>query len=242
MEMERACDDERRAAPEPETALHCDAETILDAVRQARRLASEAGAAFYGIFADDASQPSICIDSEFPKVSANSRRICAADQPWLRRQARPLEPVWWHDESRPPNNGAAGRFALARNIAALTPSLPGVALPVYCRTGSGFVVFAGHSLKLDDKTLCDLHLRCFPLFDAARTAVELRPGSVDSLSGREVQCLQLTADGRTSEEIAALLGLSVHTVNRYLAASTQKLNAVSRVHAVAKAIRMSLVE
>ncbi|WP_157016410.1 helix-turn-helix transcriptional regulator [Mesorhizobium xinjiangense] len=223
------------------TSLH-DVEAIVEAVRLARTLASQAGAAFYGVFADHASQPVICIDSEFPKVSATSRRICTADDAWPRRQARPLDPVWWHGEAGNRTDAGSRRFILARAIAALTPNLPGIALPVYCRSGSGFVVFAGHGLTLDDAALCELHRRCFPLFAAARSVAQAHVNGFDALSSREVQCLQLTADGRTSEEIAAQLGLSVHTVNRYLAASTQKLNAVSRVHAVAKAMRMSIVE
>jgi DNA-binding CsgD family transcriptional regulator len=62
------------------------------------------------------------------------------------------------------------------------------------------------------------------------------------MSRRELECLSLTADGQTSEEIAARLGLSVHTANQYLTNSTQKLNAVNRMHAVAKALRMGLID
>ena len=43
-------------------------------------------------------------------------------------------------------------------------------------------------------------------------------------------------------EIAKRLGLSVHTANQYLANTTQKLNAVNRVHAVAKALRKGLID
>ncbi|TGU67737.1 helix-turn-helix transcriptional regulator, partial [Mesorhizobium sp. M1C.F.Ca.ET.144.01.1.1] len=59
---------------------------------------------------------------------------------------------------------------------------------------------------------------------------------------RELECLKLTANGNTSEEIAKLLKLSVHTANQYLTQSTQKLNAVNRNQAVAKALRLGLIE
>jgi FixJ family two-component response regulator len=50
------------------------------------------------------------------------------------------------------------------------------------------------------------------------------------------------ASARTfGEDIAAALGLSVHTTNQYLAATTHKLNAMSRTHAVAKALRLGLI-
>ena len=63
-----------------------------------------------------------------------------------------------------------------------------------------------------------------------------------AISKRELECLSLTANGLTSEEIAAELGLSVHTANQYLTNTAQKLNAVNRMHAVAKALRLGLID
>jgi len=62
------------------------------------------------------------------------------------------------------------------------------------------------------------------------------------LSARERECLQWTASGKTSQEIATILELSEHTVNHYLSAACQKLGAVNRAHAVAKAIRSGLLD
>jgi DNA-binding CsgD family transcriptional regulator len=75
--------------------------------------------------------------------------------------------------------------------------------------------------------------------------IALRVKDEDShpkLSRRELECLRLTAEGQTSEEIAAGLNLSVHTANTYLGNATQKLNAVNRMHAVAKALRLGLID
>lgn len=63
-----------------------------------------------------------------------------------------------------------------------------------------------------------------------------------ALSARERECLQWTAGGKTSQEIAIILGLSEHTVNHYLSAACQKLGAANRAHAVAKAMRSGLLE
>ena len=88
-----------------------------------------------------------------------------------------------------------------------------------------------------------IHARAHALFDAlpeaqpARTAPDL-----PAVSPRELQCLRLTADGLTSDDIARRLGLSVHTANQYLANVAEKLNAANRVHAVAKALREGLIE
>ena len=62
-----------------------------------------------------------------------------------------------------------------------------------------------------------------------------------SLSGRERECLSWTAEGKTSVEIATILGLSEHTINNYLASACRRLNAVTRAHAVAKAMRCRIV-
>ena len=62
-----------------------------------------------------------------------------------------------------------------------------------------------------------------------------------ALAPREIDCLRWSAAGKTSGEIAAILGVSENTVNSYLAAAAQKLNAVNRVQTVAQAIRLGLL-
>lgn len=61
------------------------------------------------------------------------------------------------------------------------------------------------------------------------------------LTERELQCLDWSAKGKTSADIAIILSLSVLTVNNYLASATGKLNATSRTHAVAEAVRRRLI-
>lgn len=62
-----------------------------------------------------------------------------------------------------------------------------------------------------------------------------------TLSKKELECLRWAADGKTSSEIAIITGLSEHTVNHYLIFACNKLNAVNRAHAVAKAIRAGII-
>ena len=63
----------------------------------------------------------------------------------------------------------------------------------------------------------------------------------ETLSDREIGCLQMAGDGYISEEIAEKLGLSVHTVNAYLGTATTKLDSVNRIQAIAKAIRLGYI-
>lgn len=64
----------------------------------------------------------------------------------------------------------------------------------------------------------------------------------EQLSDREIDCLNWTSAGKTSSEIAGILGLSEHTVNHYLNRAAKKLDTVNRTQAVAKALRVGLIK
>lgn len=61
------------------------------------------------------------------------------------------------------------------------------------------------------------------------------------LSPREVEVLRWMADGKTSEEIALLLRISVHTVNFHVKNVKAKLQAANKTAAVASAIGLGLL-
>ena len=128
-------------------------------------------------------------------------------------------------------------------MAPLAPGTSGIAFPVHADRGQcGLVVFLGSEIALPQDTLYEIHARCFSLFAAVARIRPADAGRMRAISKRELECLKLTANGNTSEEIARLLKLSVHTANQYLTQSTQKLNAVNRNQAVAKALRLGLIE
>jgi DNA-binding CsgD family transcriptional regulator len=119
----------------------------------------------------------------------------------------------------------------------------GIVFPVRSDAGRGALfVFTGPRLRLDDEAMVDLHGECFAMLAPVGQRRAGERTASPSVSKRELQCLKLTANGLTSEDIAGRLGLSVHTANQYLTNSTQKLNAVNRIHAVAKALRMGLID
>lgn len=64
----------------------------------------------------------------------------------------------------------------------------------------------------------------------------------DTLTDREIDCLNWTAAGKTSAEIAEILSLSEHTINHHLNRATKKLDTVNRTQAVAKALRAGLIK
>jgi DNA-binding response OmpR family regulator len=73
----------------------------------------------------------------------------------------------------------------------------------------------------------------------ARTAVW--PRSVD-LTEREAETLTWAARGKTSSEIATILGLTKRTVDFHIDNARIKLNASSRMHAAVKAAAGQLIE
>lgn len=62
------------------------------------------------------------------------------------------------------------------------------------------------------------------------------------LSPRECECLSWVALGKTSPEIAVILERSVETVRLHIKNAMLKLDASTRTHAVAKAVRLGVLE
>lgn len=63
----------------------------------------------------------------------------------------------------------------------------------------------------------------------------------DPLSARERECLLWVSEGKTTEEVSVILGVSANTVNRYILHATQKLSAANRTMAIAVAIRNGMI-
>jgi DNA-binding NarL/FixJ family response regulator len=62
-----------------------------------------------------------------------------------------------------------------------------------------------------------------------------------SLTQRELDVLQLLAEGATNSEISARLFISPKTTKNHLAAIFQKLDVTNRTHALVRAVVMGLV-
>ena len=222
--------------------------TIADAVRRCRWIAVDLNASGFGLFfaGPSAERPFLvpCFDSEYPGISADTKLIAGEDGTGIVRHARASTvPCWWSDEAVCASSIAFESLGWCAKIQPLAAGTSGIAFPVQADRGQcGLVIFLGSEIALAPDGLFEIHARCFSLFEAV---ARMRPGEsakFPSISKRELECLKLTANGYTSEEIAQLLKLSVHTANQYLTNTAQKLNAVNRMHAVAKALRMGLIE
>jgi DNA-binding CsgD family transcriptional regulator len=63
----------------------------------------------------------------------------------------------------------------------------------------------------------------------------------DPLSDRERECLYWASEGKTTDEVAVILGVSANTVNSYITHAMQKFSASNRAMAVATAVRNGIL-
>lgn len=67
------------------------------------------------------------------------------------------------------------------------------------------------------------------------------PGSAQNLTRREVEVLQLLAEGCSTKQLADTLGLSLNTVRNHVQSAISRLGAHSKLEAVSIAIRQGLI-
>ncbi|MEW7007086.1 MULTISPECIES: helix-turn-helix transcriptional regulator [unclassified Lentilitoribacter] len=84
------------------------------------------------------------------------------------------------------------------------------------------------------------------VFAAAYHVVEFETHSTASqhyndLTEREMECLSWISKGKTSDEIALIIGISRNTVNNYITSIMNKTATKSRAEAVAEAVRSELI-
>lgn len=83
--------------------------------------------------------------------------------------------------------------------------------------------------------------------DALLSAAPAPPGDLDdapaveSLTSREVEVLELVAEGLSNKAVAVRLGISDQTVKFHLTSISGKLGALNRTDAVRRAVRRGLI-
>lgn len=111
------------------------------------------------------------------------------------------------------------------------------------RCNHGVLVYYGQRQAPNLTELAKINLVTSVVFDRLGAQPNIHAPEMNfRLGDRELQILSWASAGKTSAEIAVILDLSEHTVNQYIASCIQKLDATNRVHAVARAIRLGLIE
>jgi DNA-binding NarL/FixJ family response regulator len=82
------------------------------------------------------------------------------------------------------------------------------------------------------------------MLQQVQAAQDAEPADADEesvISKREVEVLQLIAEGCSTPEVAEQLYISVKTVKNHLASIYQKLDSRDRTQAVVRAVRMGII-
>ncbi|EJZ22541.1 LuxR C-terminal-related transcriptional regulator [Rhizobium sp. Pop5] len=114
-------------------------------------------------------------------------------------------------------------------------------IPLFTPEGRRYcLVLSGERQEPDQSEIADILLDAMRIFDKLYEEILTQEMS-GRLTQREAEIVKWTSEGKTSAEIAIILGLSEHTVNSHITAAARKLDAVNRVHMVAIALRNGLV-
>lgn len=157
---------------------------------------------------------------------------------------REILPIRWSDLILEPGSAAEAMMLDAAEYGLRD----GVTMPVHSPQGELGIL----SLSLDapperaraitETALPIIQLLATHLHQAVRRLGSLSQEVDSNLTMRERECLTWAADGKTSNEIAQLLGISDNTVNFHLNNAMQKLDVVSRQHAIGKASFQRLIQ
>jgi DNA-binding CsgD family transcriptional regulator len=99
------------------------------------------------------------------------------------------------------------------------------------------VVAGGAELALSIKALLSVTHFVAEAFRRLFALDYLRPERPGELSGRERRVLELSAMGKTANEIAGILTISQRTVHAHLQNASEKLDAENKTHTVVEALR-----
>jgi LuxR family quorum sensing-dependent transcriptional regulator len=166
---------------------------------------------------------------------------------WCRRQTAPFE---WSEA--PFDACALPRAAEVLDVAATFGMRQGLCVPVgYTNGVQSCVTFAGEQPDLTPKTKRAVHFISLYAHGRALALADPAPHpdpdrAIDPagplLTDRERETLAWTARGKSSWEIAMILGVSERTVNWYIGNASRKLGAVNRTQAVVRAIRAGQIK
>lgn len=114
-------------------------------------------------------------------------------------------------------------------------------LPITCGEQKFILLFLfrlnssyGQERIRDAALACSYHISEYVLAKETET-------SQADLTEREMECLAWIAKGKTSDEIALIIGISRNTVNNYITSIMNKTATKSRAEAVAEAVRGQLI-
>lgn len=158
-----------------------------------------------------------------------------ADDPVVAEARRRLTPFTWSDLERGGrlSRDAEAIFALGRSYG----WADGLAVPIHGPAGyEGIVSMAAFSpVALNAREYALLRATALAVHDRCREAEGFGKQSqpLVQLTGRELECMQWIAAGKSEKQVAGLLGISQPTVHFHIEQAKKKLKIRNRTEAIA---------
>lgn len=178
----------------------------------------------------------------FPNEWANryNRKGYVFRDPIVHRLHYDKMPFSWSDAYR--SCSRAGDVALIQGEASEFGLRHGYVIPISMIDGALTAVsFGGSSIHCSAADLSVLNFAASYAVGSCLHHAESRRRQRHQLTAREYDCLLWAGEGKTDWEISVILGISRSTVLKHILAAREKLGAVNKAHAIAKAIRTKLM-
>ena len=118
----------------------------------------------------------------------------------------------------------------------------GLLVPIHTKNRYAGLVSISAKDPFDDQAIRALTLMSLVVHN--QLSALLRPDTTEcyDFTSREIECLKWVAAGKSDAAIATVLELSPKTVNYHIEGAKRRINAATRTHAVASAIRLGLID
>lgn len=253
-----SCPEKREFGPMPQVEKRVPADSMeaklreivglktqFDVFRFMKRLAEEYGARVFMVInlppltSLTLSSNTVITNLPAELITAFDREGLLASSPVLKRLRESAVPFLLDMSAVSKERGSSA----SEEIFAKYGLSHGAHFPVQDGTGlRGSIGFIGDGTVFNLQQMMELSYLSTHVYEMLGQIRSLTMRATDTLSEREIGCLNWTAAGKTSAEIAEILGLSEHTVNHYLNRAAKKLDTVNRTQAVAKALRTGLIK
>lgn len=138
-----------------------------------------------------------------------------------------------------------GGFELLDRLTALAPRFASMPFIFLTALGDRDHQLKGRRLGADDYVVKPIDFEVLDAIITGRLAKVARTGTWSrqiALTDREIDCLTWAARGKTSAEIAQIVGTSKRNVDFHIETACRKLDVATRVQAVVKAVSGRLIE
>lgn len=155
-----------------------------------------------------------------------------SDDALLDLALRARRPFTWCDS---PENHVTGESALLAELGR-NASIVGVPICAFLPY-QAVVVAGGIRFSVDQGVGLTIDYACVEAFRRLFELGYLRPERPGELSARERRVVELSASGKTANQIATILDISQRTVHAHLQNASEKLRANNKTHTVVEALR-----